>query len=136
MSINVGSAPVGSSQKIGANQKQIDPKRAFNVSWNRNTANVAQVVGISGVANIKVENPAQVTVRILFNGSDYKAAEKVEIKQNGQITAQWKVQPYQMGSFTSGAYDVEIKYRGYSGKTTTALKIVPLGGDRNVSSFG
>jgi hypothetical protein len=136
MGINVGSSPVGQSQRVGQNQKQIDPKRAFNVSWNRNAATVAQVIGISGVAHVPVENPSEISVKILFNNNPYASAENVQMTKDGKITAQWKVQPFKMGSFTSGAYDVQITYRGFSGKTTTSLKIVPLGGDRNVSSFG
>ena len=136
MKLNFGSAPVGSAQKVGKNQKEIDPKRAFNVSWNRNTATIEQVVGISAVANITVENPALLSVKILFNDHSYASAENVEVK-GGRITAQWKVTPYKMGTFTSGQYDVEIRYGGgFSGKTTSSLKIVAVGGDRNVSSFG
>jgi hypothetical protein len=138
MKLNFGFAPVGSAQKVGKNQKEIDPRRAFNVAWNKTAATVAEVVGISAIANIPVGNRALLTVKILFNDHPYAAAENVEIKGDGSITAQWKVTPYKMGTFTSGQYDVEISYGGggFCGKTTTPLKIVAAGGDRNASYFG
>ena len=137
MKLNFGFSPVGSAQKVGKNQKEIDPKRAFNVAWNKTAATIAQTVGISAVANIPVENPALLSVKILFDDHPYAAAEQLEIK-DGQITAQWKVTPYKVGNFTAGRYDVEIRYGGggFCGKTTTPLKIVAAGGDRNASSFG
>ena len=137
MAINLGFAPVGASQKVAQNQKPTDPKKSFTVAWDKSTANIAQVVGIRGIANVEVENPAQVSVTILYNDHPYKEAENVKITPEGKITAQWKVVPYKVGNFTEGKYDVEIRYKGgLSGKTAFPLKIVPLGGDRNVSSFG
>lgn len=138
MAINLGFAPVGASQKVGRNQNLTDPKKAFTVAWDKSTATIAQVVGIRGIANIGIENPGLVTVTVFYNDHPYKAAENVQITPEGKITAQWKVIPYKVGAFAAGQYDVQINYGGggFSGKTTFPLKIVPVGGDRNVSSFG
>jgi hypothetical protein len=135
MSIKLGSIPVGSSQKVAGNLKEQESKKAFVVNWNQTSANIGQVVGISGIINIALENISQITVKILFDDKPFAAAENIEIK-NGKITAQWKVTPFKTGTFTAGVYDVEVRYDGVSGKTQTPLRIVSSLVNRDVSSFG
>jgi hypothetical protein len=137
----IGNAPVPTSQQVRQNQRPIDANKAFTVSWSRTAATINQTVGISGVAHIRVDNPALLTVKILFNNLPYKSAENISINQKGEISAQWKVVPHQYGNFTAGSYDVEIRYGGgFLGKTTIPLKIVAAGaaagGYAGVSSFG
>jgi hypothetical protein len=128
MMSKVGSTSVTASPQVGQNQRPIDANKAFTVSWSRTTATINQTIGISGIAHIKVDNPALLSVQILFNKLPYKSAENIVVGEKGAITAQWKVTPYQYGNFTAGTYDVEIRYGGgFLGKTTTPLKIVAAG---------
>ncbi len=135
MGIKFGSIPVGSSQKVAENLRQQESKRAFTISWNQALANIGQLVGISGTVNFTPENPANITVKILFEDKPYADAEKVEFK-NGKISAQWKVTPFRAGNFTAGKYDVEVRYNGISAKTQVSLRIISSLVSRDVSSFG
>lgn len=135
MSIKFGSIPVGNSQKVAQNLRETEPQKPFTVNWKQTSANIGQVVAIEGTVNVLIENPAQITVKILFNNTPYTFAEKVEIK-NGKIAAQWKVTPFKVGTFTSGIYDVEVRCGGLSGKTQMPLRIVSALVNRDISSFG
>lgn len=135
MSIKFGSIPVGNSQKVAQNLRENEAKKTFTVNWKQTSANIGQVVAIEGTVNVAIENPAQITVKILFNNTPYNFAENVEIK-NGKIKAQWKVTPFKVGTFTSGIYDVEVRYGGLSGKTQMPLRIVSALVNRDISSFG
>lgn len=135
MSIKFDSIPVGNSQKVAGNLRQPDAKKPFTVFWHQTSANIGQIVEISGTVNFPLENTSQITVKILFNHQPYLFAENVEIK-NGKIKAQWKVTPFKVGTFTSGIYDVEVRYGGLSGKTQMPLRIVSSIVNRDISSYG
>lgn len=137
MPINTGFMPVAGGQRIGQNQKSNEPKKTFTVAWDKTAATVSQIVGIRGIANnIVINNPSQISVAILFNDHPYQTADKVSVSSEGKIRAEWKVVPYQHGNFTSGNYDVEIRYHGgLSGKTAFPLRIVQAGGNLYASTF-
>lgn len=127
--------PVVNSQKVANNQREQNSRKPLAVSWEKTSATVGQLVNIIGIVNIPTNSLAPINVWILFNGNRFVAAENAKV-QNGQITAQWRVLPFRLGSFTNGVYDVEINYAGLKAKTNEPLRIVIPGGDRNISSFG
>ncbi|HLM59477.1 MAG TPA: hypothetical protein VK308_01615, partial [Pyrinomonadaceae bacterium] len=111
-------------QKVAANQKEAESKKPFDVFWGKTTATIGQTVGIVGVANIVIKNPALVTVDILFNNGKYVSADSVTVEK-GQVKAHWKVKAKNAGTFTQGVYDAEIRYNGsVPGKTNAPLRIV------------
>ncbi len=131
MNINTGAPRVTGGQKVAENKKETEAKKPFTVAWNKTSATIGQIVGITGIANIVVQNPSQLTVNILFNGSYYAAADKFSLK-DGQIVAEWKVKAVKAGTFTEGVYDAEIRYNNsLPGRTTVPLRIVAAvkGGD-------
>lgn len=127
--------PVVNSQKVASNQKPQNTGKPLTVSWEKTAATVGQLVNIIGIINMPVNSPVPADVWILFNGNRFVKAENAKV-QNGQITAQWRVLPFRLGSFTNGTYDVEINYAGLKAKSKDPLRIVIPGGDRNISSFG
>lgn len=131
MTTGIRQTPVAAGQKVAGNQREAESKKPFTAAWNRTTATIGQVVGITGTVNIVVNNPAQVSVSILHDGKPFATAENVAIK-GGQLTAQWKVKPFKAGNYKDGVYDVEVRYNGsLPGKTTVPLRIVEAvkGGD-------
>ena len=123
-SIKSGTASVAAKQKVAANQKETESKKPFNVFWSTTTATFGQTVQIVGVPNIAVNNPALVTVDILFNNGKYVSADSVKF-EDGQVKAVWKVKANKTGTFTSGVYDAEVRYNGsVPGKTNAPLRIV------------
>jgi hypothetical protein len=110
-SVKTGTAAVAAGQKVAENQNEKKAKKPFDVFWSKSTATIGQTVGIVGVANIVIKNPALVTVEILFNDGKYVSADSVTVK-DGQVSASWKVKAKNVGTFTQGVYDAEIRYNG------------------------
>jgi hypothetical protein len=134
MNINRGTRPVGTTQKVGTNKRQQESKVAFTVKWNQSSATLGQKVGIEGNINVRLENPSQIKVKILFNNRPYVFADEINV-EGSKVTAIWKVKAVTTGSFTSGAYDAEISCDGLSGKTQEPLRIVSAA-NFSVSRFG
>lgn len=127
MIFGLGTGRVTNSQKVADNKKPTDPKKCFTVAWEKHEAHIADVVGIKATAHITISNPGQLTVAIWEGGKYYTGAQNVQLKQNGQITAAWKVAPRKVGDFEK-VYHVVVSYGGgLTGETSRGLKVTRPG---------
>lgn len=118
------STRVAPGQKVADNKRE-EQRKPFKISWNKTSAMIRQTIGITAVAGMKIENPALIGIKILFNNKEViGSGESIELKGE-HITAQWTVKAARSGAHTEGAYHAQITYNGSVMATTAApLQIV------------
>ncbi len=128
------STRVAPNQKVAENQKEEPSKRPFVISWKQVYATINQTVKIEAVANIVVQNPALISIDILFNNQEKVGSATNIVVEKDKITAEWTVRARNSGLYTAGAYHARITYNGgVPGVTVAPLKIVA--GRNNTDEF-